>query len=373
MAVEVWHRGVVETATESAATAFNGYINSSEYVPLLLRGDALSVLRSLPSSCVDCAMTSPPYWGKREYAGGGIGLEDCHGDFVSALLAIIAELKRVLKPTGSFWLNIGDTYREKSLQNIPWRIAIAMTDQQGWVQRNTVIWNKVKGGPDNSADKLRNIYEPVFHFVKSQRGYYYDVDSIRATARKAKVSNGSIVSATGVSGVRYKRQIELSTALTDQEKAQAQLELNWMLDALQTGAVSDFRMIIRGQQRTTHSDAESVSGRAKELAARGFYFLRYHPDGVKPSDVWEIIPEDTQAREAHFAPYPEDLCKLPIIATCPPGGVVLDPFAGIGTTLYVAHNLGRRSVGIDISERYLQLAAERCNSIPSFTGGEMRA
>jgi site-specific DNA-methyltransferase (adenine-specific) len=119
-------------------------------------------------------------------------------------------------------------------------------------------------------------------------------------------------------------------------------------------------MIIRGQQRTTHSDSAKVSGRARELAERGFYFLRYHPNGSKPSDVWDILPEDTQKRKLHFAPYPEDLCKIPILATCPQSGVVLDPFMGTGTTSLVAFQLQRKSIGIDISSEYVTIARERC-------------
>ena len=133
-----------------------------------------------------------------------------------------------------------------------------------------------------------------------------------------------------------------------------------MLEEVREGSLSDFRMIIRGQQRATHSDSERVSGRARELAERGFYFLRYHPNGAKPGDVWDIIPEDTQNRRLHFAPYPEDLCKIPILATCPEDGVVLDPFCGTGTTNLVAFQLGRKSVGIDVSSAYLRHAKERC-------------
>ena len=120
-------------------------------------------------------------------------------------------------------------------------------------------------------------------------------------------------------------------------------------------------MIIRGQQRTTHSDSEVVSGRARDLQARGFYFLRYHPNGSKPSDVWDIIPEDTQNREVHFAPYPADLCRIPLLATCPEKGIALDPFCGTGTTNLVARQLNRRSIGIDISEDYLEEAVKRCS------------
>jgi DNA modification methylase len=304
-------------------------------------------------------MTSPPYWGQRAYSGGGIGLEKTYGEFIDNLLKVIAEIKRVLKPTGSFWLNIGDAYSNKGLIGIPWRVALAMTEKHGWILRNSVIWNKVKGGPDNAKDKLRNVHENVFHFVKADR-YFYDTDAIRCKPGQAKVINGAIVSATGVSGVRYRRQIELSTALEEEEKQAAYNALEAILDEVRIGKLSDFRMIIRGQQRATHSDSEQVSGRARELAERGFYFLKYHPNGAKPSDVWDILPEDTQKRKLHFAPYPEDLCRIPILATCPEAGLVLDPFAGTGTTNLVSFWLGRKSVGIEMSSDYLRVAEERC-------------
>src|SRR5205085_4691291 len=117
------------------------------------------------------------------------------------------------------------------------------------ILRNSVIWNKVKGGPDNSVDRLRNIHEDVFHFVKIAKGYYYDVDSIRKKPRESKIVNGAVVSATGVSGIRYKRQIELSTALNEDEKQAAFNALESILKQIERGEVSDFRMVIRGQQR----------------------------------------------------------------------------------------------------------------------------
>lgn len=219
---------------------------------------------------------------------------------------------------------------------------------------------RLKGGLDNTTDRLRNVHEDVFHFVKNPKHYYYDVDAIRSNPQRARVVNGAVVSATGVRGVRYRRQIELSTALTDEEKRAGFEALVEMLAAIGRGEISDFRMIIRSQQRATHSDSELVSGRARELKEKGFYFLKYHPKGSKPSDVWDILPEDTQRRNGHFAPYPEDLCKIPILATCPPSGIVLDPFCGTGTTMLAARNLGRKSLGIDVAVPYLQLAEERC-------------
>jgi len=335
------------------------YLTSSDPIPLFLEADTHALLQLIPNDCIDCVITSPPYWGHRAYANGGIGLEERWQDYIQNLLAIFAEVKRILKPSGSFWLNIGDAYHSKSLIGIPWRIALEMTDKQGWILRNSVVWNKVKGAPDNAKDKLRNVYEPFFHLVKTDR-YFYDVDAIRSKPRQAKVINGSVVSATGVSGVRYRRQIELSTSLNDAERTNALQALAEVLEEVRTGKISDFRMIIRGQQRTTHSDSARVSGRARELAESGFYFLKYHPNGSKPSDVWDILPEDTQKRKLHFAPYPEDLCKIPILATCPKSGVVLDPFMGTGTTSSVAYQLQRKSIGIDISGEYIAIARKRC-------------
>jgi len=344
------------------AARFASFLDSTDPYAFL-NGDSLEVLATLPSESIDTAMTSPPYWGQRRYDSEGIGAEGSPAEFIESLLAITAELHRVLKPTGSFWLNLGDSYYKKGLAGVPWRVAIRMMDEQGWILRNEVVWNKLKGGMDQSRDRLANTHELIFHFVKRAQGYYYDVDAIRTNPRESKVVNGAVVSATGVSGVRYRRQIELSTVLSAEEKVNANAALDAVLTDVREGRLSDFRMVIRGQQRVTHSDQAKVSGRAKELIDKGYYFLRYHPKGTKPSDVWDILPEDTQARaEGHFAVYPVELCLIPILATCPPDGIVLDPFCGTGTTMVAASRLGRRSVGIDISPNYLQAARKRMKS-----------
>ncbi|HEY5388683.1 MAG TPA: site-specific DNA-methyltransferase [Thermoleophilia bacterium] len=342
------------------AARLAAYLEGRDPQPLFLLGDALGTLKLFPAASVDCCLTSPPYFGHRRYANGGIGAEGRWQDYVAALGAVTAELRRVLRPTGSLWLNLGDTYRGKRQLGIPWRVAFHLADAQGWTLRNSVVWHKVKGGPDTSRDRLRNVHELLFHFVRQPKGYFYDADAVRTTPRTSRVRNGAVVSATGVSGVRYRRQIELSTALSSAEKEAAGAALAAMLAEVGAGRLADFRMVVRGQQRTTHSDDTAVSGRAKELQERGFYFLRYHPGGAKPGDVWDIMPEDTQGRAAHFAPFPADLCRIPILATCPSGGVLLDPFCGTGTAPLVARELGRRSVGIDIAAEYLAPARERC-------------
>lgn len=344
------------------SSAFAEYQKSSTVVPLLLLGDSKRLLKRIPDDSIDCVMTSPPYWGKREYDSGGIGQEETVGKYIRSLETVFAHVKRILKPTGSFWLNMGDTYNEKGLVGVPWRVALRLVDRKGWVLRNSVIWNKVKSGMDNSSDRLGNIHEDVFHFVLQPKGYYYDVDAIRSEPRYARVEGTSVVSSTGVSGVRYRKQIEMSEALSDEERVAALRALEQAIVDMAGGVLSDFRMIIRGQQRTTHSDSERVSGRAKEIRDKGFYIIRCHPKGSKPTDLWDIVPEDTQNRGLHFAPYPSDLCRMPILATCPENGIVLDPFCGTGTTMLVAQRFGRKSIGVDCSPQYLEYAAARCVS-----------
>ncbi len=348
------------TKVERFGETFSDYLESAHNCPLVVEADSAIALGKLPEDSVDFVMTSPPYWGKREYENGGIGLEDNWEDYIQALDLVFEEVHRIVKPSGSFWLNVGDRYLNKCLVGLPWRIALHLTDRHGWILRNNVIWNKVKSGMDSSMDRLGNTHEPLFHFVKRPTGYYYDADSIRSKPRESKVEDGRVVTATGVSGVKYRRQIQLSTALDSVEKDKALRALRGVLDEVRLGELSDFRMVIRGQQRVTHSDKKRVSGRAKELEEKGFYFLKYHPKGSKPSDVWDIIPEDSQNRSLHFSPYPEDLCKIPLLATCPPNGIALDPFCGTGTTLRVAFSLGRKSVGIDKSLLHLSLDRYGC-------------
>ncbi|MBT1689339.1 DNA-methyltransferase [Dawidia soli] len=333
------------------------YLDGPATEPLFINGNSTEILQHFPDDSIDCIITSPPYWGHRQYDNGGIGLETEYTEYVDNLIALTAVIKLKLKKSGSFWLNLGDTYKEKSLQGIPWRVAFAMIDKQGWILRNDVVWNKHKGGIDSSKDKLRNVHEYVFHFVKNKK-YYYNGKDIRHDPRKSQIRNGHVVSATGVTGIRYRRHIELST-LTPEEKENANVALDKVLERIRQGELSDFRMIIRGRHRTTHSDSTKVSGRAKDLQKNGFYFLFYHPDGTMPGDVWDVVPEDSQKRELHYAPYPEDLCRVPILATCPENGIVLDPFCGTGTSMVVAYKTNRKSIGIDISGEYLKLAKKR--------------
>src|SRR5437660_5136922 len=109
--------------------------------PFFIQGDSLQVLKYLPDDSIDFCMTSPPYWNKRQYSTSGIGLEEHFEEYISNLLQVFEQIKGLLKPIGSFWLNIGDSYLNKSLVGIPWRVALKMADEQGWILRNDVVWN----------------------------------------------------------------------------------------------------------------------------------------------------------------------------------------------------------------------------------------
>lgn len=330
------------------------YLNGDSRNPLFLVGDSFQLIKRFPDCSVDLVVTSPPYFRKREYPGVSLGNEGNYLVYLKSLSSLFKDIYRVLKPTGSLWLNVGDTYLDKCLKLIPFRLAIMLIDDIGYVLRNDVVWNKVKGGPDNSKDKFRNIHEQFFFFTKNSTGYYFDDKLARLRPAKAvSRTKGKSISATGVTGVSYKRKIELSTALTDSEKRNALENLDKVLKEVEDGLIPDFRMIIRGNNRLTHGDSIKLSGRAKELSEKGFYFLKYSNDGAKIADVWDILPEDRHRASEHYAVFPEDLIRIPIDVCCPTGGVVLDPFAGTGTTCLVASSMDRKSIGIDIVESFL--------------------
>ena len=330
-----------------------------------ITGDALEVLRTMPSNTIDCVITSPPYWQLREYDNNNnpkeIGNEADFKQYIKNLTLIFDEIKRLLTNQGSLWLNLGDKYRDKELMGMPWRVALSLIDK-GWILRNDIIWDQMKG-TQSCKDRLRDVYEHIFHFVKEKR-YYYNHNEIRIhPLRKPKKYNGEFVSATGVSGKKYRQQIENSTVLSDEEKSSAMKALEDTINDMEKGLIVDFRMTIRGQQRTYHSDKQNVSGRAKELVTKGYFILRMGANGHIPSDIWRITPEDSWRTDTHYAVFPEELLLNPIKATCPPNGIVLDPFSGTGSAVYTAVKINRRGIGIDLCEQYNEIAKKRMKDV----------
>lgn len=326
-------------------------------------GDSAQVLKQIPSDSVDCIITSPPYWQQRIYEdydgelANIIGSEATPEEYVENLMVVIREVKRILKPAGTFWLNIGDKFWKKCLMGMPWRVAIAMQNE-GWILRSDIVWDQMKG-TQSSKDRFRDIYEHLFQFAKSSH-YYFDADAVRIVPEKdAYERDGAITSATGVTGKKYFAQIHNSTSLSPTEKENARRALNETLEEMRLGEVVDFRMTIRGEQRIYHSESTKISGRAKELRDKGFYIMKMRKKGFLPSNIWRIVPEDTWRKDTHCAVFPEELLQVPILSTCPNGGVVLDPFSGTGSTVNAAVRLGRRGIGIDLSKQYTEIARKR--------------
>ena len=297
----------------------------------LYHGDALDLARQLPTGSVDCIVTSPPYYGLRDYgADGQYGLEPSPREYVERLRALFGELRRVLADDGTLWLNLVDSYASglkgcggigekspkqkgallagqhfaprafnagvphKNLLGIPWRVAFALQDD-GWILRNAIIWNKPNPMPESVTDRLSGRYEHVFLFAKQER-YWFDLDPIRRIPVKA-------------GGKSW-----------EQRKAAG--------------------------ERSPHGLAGA--------AALGVGELRPHEAGTNPGDVWTI--PDQPFPGAHFACYPIQLPQRCIQAGCKPGGTVCDPFHGSGTTGQAAQRTGRRYIGVYINAEYLDLS-----------------
>ena len=323
----------------------------------LLTGDSAVVLKTFEPKSVHCIVTSPPYWGQREYrAENSIGLEHGFETYMVNLIQIFRAAREVLTDNGSLWLNMGDRYVNKDLVGMPWRIALALKDD-GWILRQDVIWDKMTL-TQSAKDRLRTLHEYVFHLVKRPR-YYYDRKAILERHDEGpKVVGDKVVSITGVTGDKYRNDI-MASDLTEAEKRAALDAIDMVMADMRAGKIVDFRMQIRGKHRVLNGDVTRLSGRARELSERGFFIKTQKAEGHLPSNIWRMVPENAHRTDSHCAVYPVGLMELPIKSTCPPGGVVLDPFAGTGTSIVSALKHGRRGVGIDISTEYVETARNR--------------
>lgn len=313
-----------------------------------IHGDCFQILNEFEPLSFDCVITSPPYFRERE-KNKHFNLNQTLNQYIDQILKFTAKIHLILKNEGSFWLNIGDAYIGGSLALIPSIIAKRMIEEQGWILNNDVIWQKSSVTPTAYKKRLTNSYEHFFHFVKN-KDFYYNLTSLDSKKNETKILNNKVVSSSGVSGKNYKKLILESVHLSEKEKENAQIALNECLSEIREGKIRDFRILIRG-----HNKVESKN-RIAEINSKGFCVIKSSSN--KPSDVWEINPEK---KSIHYAPFPEDLVSFPIKVTCPPKGIILDPFCGTGTTNYVALQNNRKSVGIDISEVFIENAKKRCS------------
>lgn len=329
----------------------------NKQLPQFFEGDAMHVLERMESDSIDCVVTSPPYWSLRRYNTDGITTERVE-DHTEQVVALMRELHRVLKPTGSLWLNMGDIYHNKALQGLPWRTALRMIDEQHWIPRNDVVWDKQNSIFDSSTDHLRNVHEFIFHFVKSD-DFFYNDEELRQYFNRLERKKSQGKTASGVTGTRYRNNILQSTALSEEKKKDAHAQLDKVVALINQGEIPDFRMFLREFEGQV---LESKSGKAKSFNEKGYYFLLYNKHGAMPGDIWNILPEKSNIDRYNV--FPEDLCHITILATCPEKGIVLAPYCGTGTTCKVAFDLHRRSMGIDINEAYIALARSRVQQQP---------
>lgn len=316
----------------------------------IIVGDCRDVLGDLDAESVQTVVTSPPYWGLRDYGcDGQIGLEPTPAEYVEVMVDVFRRVRRVLRDNGTVWLNLGDTYiggrsgrsgtsavvssrnhdavnaayqaagdkthrsapglKPKDLVGIPWRIAFAL-QADGWWLRSEIVWSKTNPQPENVKDRPTRAHEHLFLLAKSRR-YYYDADAIRTPLKpKTLTTYGTRRRSKGT-------------------------------DAL--GAVK------------SHNLAQDIPERRPRLDANGT------PSGANKRTVWTVAQEPFP--DAHFATYPSALVEPCILAGAPPGGVVLDPFVGSGTTLEVALRLGRRAIGIEAQSDYVPMIEERLRGV----------
>ena len=311
-------------------------------------GDALKVLKSLPDRSVNCCVTSPPYWGLRDYGmDGQIGLEQSIHEHIDKLVEVFREVRRVLRDDGTLWVNYGDTYlqmsgdgflknkklqrniggradvrvksplKPKNLAGLPWRLAFALQDA-GWYLRSDIIWYKPNAMPESVKDRPTKAHEYVFLLSKKPK-YYYDNEAIKESAvsdeNASEFRGGCYVEGELDNGTMGKRKVVGNTK-----------SHSFARNSKRPG----------GQHREEREDI-AYSGAKRNARS-----------------VWTIA---TQAcREAHFATFPDELAARCIKAGCPDGGIVLDPFLGSGTTYAVANGLGRQAIGIELNPEYVEIA-----------------
>lgn len=264
-------------------------------------GDSLEVAQTMGDGSVDCIVTSPPYFGLRDYGNDGqYGAEDTPAEYVEVMRALFSELRRVLADDGTLWLNLGDSYgKAKNLLGIPWRVAFALQDD-GWILRSEVIWAKRNCLPDPAADRPAKAHEHVFLFSKRPR-YWYDADAIREDSDPEQQAHNE----------RYAREYE------------------------------------------GHTARAAATGQPGNVNNVGIH-SRPGKGGRPARSVWPISAQPFA--EAHFAVMPPELAERCVKAGCKPGGTVLDPFSGSGTTGMAAAKHGRKYVGIDLNADYHDLA-----------------
>src|SRR6185312_13797479 len=315
----------------------------------IYEGDCLEGMKALPDNSVDCCITSPPYYCLRDYdMSGQLGLERTPDEYVEKMVQVFNEVRRILKPAGTLWLNIGDSYaanrgsgnsgigakqatnsganlgelkvpfglKEKDLIGIPWMVAFALRSA-GWYLRQDIIWHKPNPMPESVTDRCTKSHEYIFLFSKSAK-YYYDHKAIKTPSKNAE---------------------------DDARRIGAQTWDNKNTpDHLRNGI----------RPRRVSATSKELNGKTKDQKNPAFRAIK---EMANKRSVWTI--NTMPYSEAHFATFPEKLIVDCIKAGCPWEGVIIDPFMGAGTTALVARKLERNFIGFELNPEYIEIAEKR--------------
>jgi len=310
--------------------------------------DCLEGLKLLQDDSIDCCVTSPPYFNMRDYGvNGQIGLESTPQEYIAKLVQVFREVKRVLKPSGTLWLNIGDCYagsggpgsfvdrkakkntkviskynrqkgfgpiKRKDLIGIPWMLAFALRDE-GWYLRQDIIWQKINPLPESVKDRCTKAHEYIFLLSKSPK-YYYDYEAM-------------LEPATGYDG---RKDIMLKPG-------------------------GKYRDSGRGRERWRFKNLQDKGQQLHTMHIKRLEGKEYLTPVRNKRSVWTVSTQPLKV--AHFAAFPPKLIEPCIIAGCPEGGIVLDPFMGSGTTALVALQNRRNFIGFELNPEYIKIAYER--------------
>jgi site-specific DNA-methyltransferase (adenine-specific) len=369
-------------------------------VPNIMIGDVFDCLKKIPDKSISVVVTSPPYWNLRDYnSSEQIGIENNPQKYIDKIVNVGNQILRVLKDDGAYFLNIGDTYVDKNLQMIPQRVAIGM-QKNGWLIRNQLIWYKPNHMPSPVKSRFKNTYEPIYFFTKNdwEKKVKFDLDAIRIPHKtkqmdidfkrreyngKFKNNEKNIGASPGgrvsVNNGKYttKRkftptQQEISKYLRfwkDKKNINNSEIVNYFGEDYKYTVGHWFRKDAGGSLPTV----EDWNKLKKLLRFDDKYdkqmtemitvpqIVRNHPNGKNPGDLLSINTAKTHYE--HFAVFPEEIPNLAIKSCCPKDGVVLDPFAGSGTTGLSANKLNRRSILIDIQENFLEIIRSKIGII----------
>lgn len=342
----------------------------------ILVGDVRKMLGTMADASVNCIVTSPPYFGLRDYGmSGQIGLETTPADFVAVMVDVFRETRRLLRNDGTFWLNLGDSYsgsgkggnppdsphqkqatnkgsvsvvgntareaartrgcgddrlfglKSKNLIGIPWRVAFALQDD-GWYLRDAIIWAKPNGMPGSQVDRCTSSYEMIFQFSKSE-SYWSDFDAIKTPPRESTL-------------IRTAQDVQ---AQAGSHRANGGAKTNGPMKAI-GGPPKQDKQRGHGRKHAGFDARWDAMEREQQMA-----------EPAMMRNVWFVSPATYDG--AHFAVMPEEIARRCILAGCPKGGTVLDPFGGAGTTCLVADRFHRDGIMIDLNPEYAELARSR--------------